>query len=101
MLVWDSGVRDCDGEAEGQNLSARICGSVIVNVWLKLPGGAVPQRVWRDRNKLPMGVRHTARLTAAQHKKRERTTPFGVILSMHPEVPSRFELLYTVLQTVA
>ena len=83
-------------ELECGNLRLDYCGCLA-----KVTRRHCPTKGLARQKKLPAGVRHTARLTAAQHKKRERTTPIGVILSMHPEVPSRFELLYTVLQTVA
>ncbi len=47
------------------------------------------------------GARHVGVTDGAQQNKKEGTTPIGVIPSVYPEVPSRFELLYTVLQTVA
>ena len=56
---------------------------------------------YQRKMRIDGGARHVGVTDGAQQNKKEGTTSIGVIPSVYPEVPSRFELLYTVLQTVA
>ena len=62
-----------------------------------------PEKIQFHQRKMRIDgeARHVGVTDGAQQNKKEGTTPIGVIPSVYPEVPSRFELLYTVLQTVA